>query len=247
MAEEPLFVGARWVDGNWLTVAVDADGFAEAAVLDGVGDLWYRNEERANRILVDVPIGLPDGTVTERRCDELTRSLLGDRGDELLAVPVREATRKQRHATATRVHERTVGVGLSEAAFARSGGIAAVDELLAELPEARSVVAESHPEVCYRAFADEPMTHDPHTAGGYAERLRTLADHDRDAPPVLVEVGDAVAGDDVSVADAGAALAMAYTARPGRGELRTLPPEPETDERGLEMAIHYRSTAPLVE
>ena len=247
MADESLFVGARWVDAGWLTVVLDGDGFVEATVCDGVGELWYSNEERARRILVDVPIGLPDGSVAARRCDEIARSLLGDRGDAFVAPPVREATRKQRHATATRVHERTAGRELSEAAFARSDGIAAVDELLAELPEARSVVGESHPEVCFRAFAGEPMAHDPGTAGGYAERLRTLADHDRDAPPVLVDVGDAVAGADVTVADALAALALAYTARPGRGELRTLPPDPETDERGLPMAIHYRSETPLVE
>jgi predicted RNase H-like nuclease len=247
MSEAPLFVGATWVDGDWLAVALDGDGVAEAAVLDDVGDLWYRHEERAERILVDVPIGLPDGTVERRRCDALARSVLGERGDAYLEPPVREATRKQRHAAATRVHERTTGRELSAAAFARSDGIAAIDELLGELPEARTVVGEAHPEVCYRAFAGEPMAHDPATAGGYAERLRTLSEHDRDAPPALVEVGDSVAGAPVGVADAQAALALAYTARPGPGDLRTLPPDPDTDDRGLPMGIHYRSESPLAE
>jgi len=247
MSEAPLFVGAAWVDGDWLAVALDGEGVASAAVLDDVGDLWYRHEERARRILVDVPIGLPGEAGARRRCDELARSVLGDRGDALLAPPVREATRKQRHATATRVHERTTGRELSAAAFARSDGIAAIDELLGELPEARSVVGEAHPEVCYRAFAGEPMAHDPDTAGGYAERLRTLSEHDRDAPPALVEVGDSVAGAPVSVADAMTALALAYTARPGTGELRTLPPDPDTDDRGLPMGMHYRAEQPLAE
>jgi len=253
MSDSPLFVGAVWVDGDWLAVALDGEGVAEAAVVDDVGDLWYRHEERARRILVDVPIGLPGEGGQRRRCDELARSVLGDRADALLEPPVREATRKQRHATATRVHERITGRELSPAAFARSDGIAAIDELLGELPEARSVVAEAHPEVCYRAFAGEPMGHDPDTAGGYAERLRTLSEHDRDAPPALVEVGDSIgesggdAGAAVSVADAQAALALAYTARPGPGELRTLPPDPDLDDRGLPMGIHYRSEAPLGE
>ena len=246
MSEESLFVGARWVDGDWVTVAMDASGFVDAGVLDGVGDLWYRHEDRARRILVDVPIGLPDEGVDPRQCDDLARSVLGERGDALLEPPVREATRKQRHATGTRVHERTVDRELSEAAFARSDGIAAVDELLAELPEARPVVAESHPEVCFRAFAGEPMGHGPDTAGGYAERLRALSEYDRDAPPVLVEVGEALGGHAATVGDALAALALAYTARPGTADLRTLPPDPPTDDRGLPMGIHYRAETPLV-
>jgi predicted RNase H-like nuclease len=42
------------------------------------------------------------------------------------------------------------------------------------------------------------------------------------------------------------ALALAYTARPGPDELRSLPSDPPTDAEGLPMAIHYRAAEPLV-
>ena len=41
------------------------------------------------------------------------------------------------------------------------------------------------------------------------------------------------------------ATVLAYTARPGPGELRSLPPDPPTDPQGLPMRIVYRSETPL--
>ena len=113
-------------------------------------------------------------------------------------------------------------------------------------PRAPAVV-ESRPEVCFRAFAGEPLEHAPAYAGGYAERLRTLAGYDRDAPPIVQTVAEAVAGHEVTVATVLDATVLAYTATPGPGALRSLPPEPPTDACGLPMRVAYRSETPLVD
>ena len=113
-------------------------------------------------------------------------------------------------------------------------------------PRAPAVV-ESRPEVCFRAFAGEPLEHAPAYAGGYAERLRTLAGYDRDAPPIVRTVAEAVAGHEVTVATVLDATVLAYTATPGPGALRSLPPEPPTDACGLPMRVAYRSETPLVD
>ena len=42
-------------------------------------------------------------------------------------------------------------------------------------------------------------------------------------------------------------VALAYTARPGPGKLRSLPPDPPTDTEGLPTRIVYRASAPLTE
>ena len=239
------YVGVAWSDGSWLAVAFTEDGYDETVVFGGIGECWGHYEELARRILVGVPIGLVESGDPVRRCDALARSVLGPRGSAVFDPPVREATRKRRYSTANRVHERKAGQPLSEAAFELSDGIAMCDELLQEVPEAAPVVRGSNPELCFRAFAGEPLTHAETTASGYAERMRTLARHDRNGPPVVQNVAQATAGHDVRVADVLNAVVLAYTAQPGSGALHTLPAEPPTDATGLPMELVYRADAPL--
>jgi len=244
---EPLYVGVDRASGSWVAVAFDRSGFEGADVFEGVGDLWARYEDRVERVLVDVPVGLIEEGDAQRRCDALAREVLGSRSASVFTPPVREATRKRRYPAAKRVNERKADRSLSKQAFAISDAIAAVDELLRNVPEARDAVAESHPEVCFRAFAGEPLAHSKRYAGGYAERMRALASHDRDAPPAVQAAAEATAGHEVGVDDVLDATVLAYTARPGPGELRSLPPDPPTDAQGLPMGITYRSETPLVE
>ncbi|WP_251329613.1 DUF429 domain-containing protein [Haloplanus pelagicus] len=245
MSDDPLYVGADVSSGSWVAVAFDAEEFDHAAVFEEVGDLWLRYEDRAEQILLDVPIGLIEEGSAGREPERLARETLGPRRSAVFTPPVREATRKRRYPAAKRVNERKTGTGLTKQAFAISDDIAAVDELLQELPEAREVIAEAHPEVCFRAFAGEPLEHSKLTAGGYAERMRTLAEFDHDAPPVVQSAAEATGGASVGVDDVLDAVVLGYTARPGPGTLRTLPPDPDTDPTGLPMRMVYRSSSPL--
>jgi len=243
---EPLYVGVDWSDGGWVAVAFTGDGFDHASVFDGIGECWSAYDERARRMLVGVPIGLVESGDPDRRCDDLARSVLGERSTTICTPPVREATRKQRYSTANRVHRRKTGQELPERAFARSDSLARMDELLQELPEAAAVIRESHPEVCFRAFAGEPLSYSKRTAGGYAERMRILAHYDRDAAPTVQKAAEATGGASVAVDDVLDAVALAYTAQPGDGDLYTLPPEPPRDATGLPMEIVYRAASPLI-
>jgi len=247
MAADGVWVGAHVRDDTWVAVAFDRDGFDHAATFGGIGDLWFRYEDDAETILVDVPIGLVEESDGVRECDALARSVVGPRADEIVAPPAREALRKRRYPVATRTHERATGRQLSERAFELSETIATVDQLLREFSGARDLVAASHPEVAFCAFAGERMAHDRETAGGYAERLRTLASIDRDAPPAVQAAAEAMADAPVTVADVLDAMVLGYTALPHDGPLRSLPPQPPLDTNGLPMEIVYRADAPLVE
>lgn len=239
------YVGVDWSSGAWLAVAFDADGYDETTVFEEIGDLWYHYEEIADLILIDIPIGLIEEGSDGRTCDTLARDAVGSRGVSVFTPPVREATRKRRYPAAKRVHERKTGAGLSKQAFALSDSIAAVDDLVRNVPEARMAIRESHPEVCFRAMAGDPLEFSKKTAAGYAERMRTLAGFDSDAPPVVQAVAEATGDNDVAVDDVLDAVVLAYTARPGPGSLRALPSDPPTDAKGLPMEIVYRSRTPL--
>lgn len=251
MTDASLTVGAVRDDSAWTAVAFDGREFDHADVFPEIGDLWLRYEDAA-RILIDVPIGLPEEGDADRECDVLARRVTATEDasgarDSHVSPPVREATRKRRYSTAAKVHERKTGRTLPEASYRLAPSIAAVDELLGELPEARETILESRPAVCFRAIGDGPMEHPRGTAGGYAERMRRIAAFDRDGAPTVQAAAEAVAGHDVRIESVLDAVALAYTARPSRLPLRSLPPEPPTDARGLPMRIVYRSEAPLIE
>jgi predicted RNase H-like nuclease len=171
--------------------------------------------------------------------------VLGPRASVVVPAPVREAARKQRYPTAARVHERKTDTDLSRAAFERARLVAAVDEFLATIDEARPVVVEAHPELCYLAFAEEPPSRPPDVAAGYAERMRALAAFDVDAPPVVQSVAESTGDHAVPIPAVLDAVALGLTVRPGPGELRSLPADPPTDERGLPMRFVYRSETAL--
>ena len=238
------YVGSVAREGVWLAVAYTEEGYDHAAVVDGVGELWTRYEDSAQRVAVDVPIGL-EADASPRPNERAAREVLGDRGRVVVPAPVREAARKQRYRTAARVHERKTGSALSQEAFERARLVAAVDEFLSAIDEARPVFLEALPELCYRAFAGEPMAHPADVAAGYAERMRTLAEFDVDAPPTVQSVAEATEGHAVPVPAVVDAVALGLTVRPGPGDLRSLPADPPTDERGLPMGYVYRSEAPL--
>lgn len=244
---DSLYLGVDRSPEGWFAVAFDVDGFDHAGVFAEIGELWHRYEDVAEHVLVDVPIGLVEEGEEGRACDRLARDLLGSRSASVFTPPVREATRKRRYPAANRVNERKTGRGLSKQAFEISDDIAAVDDLLRNVPEANATFVESHPEVCFRAFAGETLVHSKKKAGGYAERMRALATFDPDAPAAVQAAAEAAGDAEVAVDDVLDATVLAYTACPGPGELYSLPPDPPTDAKGLPMQIVYRAGEPLVD
>jgi len=244
-AEATRFVGTGLCADGWVAVVHRADGFDHAGVFGEFGSLWGRYEEVAERIAVPVAVGLRERGEEPRPPERLVRELLGPRRSAVYDAPVREATRKQRYQTASRVNQRKAGRPLAREAFEDSAALVEVDELLSAIPEARPIVVEAHPGLCFRAFRGEPLEYDGRTAAGYAERLRTLADFDPDAPVDVVAASEATGGHEVAVADVIEATALALTVRPGEGELRSLPEDPPTDPEGLPMRMVYRSASTL--
>ena len=243
MAE--TFVGVDWSGESWLAVGFDRDGYDHTALFDEIGKLWQRYEGTSPRIFVHMPIGLIEEGNSTRECDQQAKAVLGPRSRSVLTPPVREATRKRRYPAAKRVNKRRADEELSKQAFAISDQIAAIDDLVRNVPEAAAAIRESHPEVCFRAFAGEQLQYSKKIAGGYAERMATLAGYDADAPPVVQSVAAATGDARVAVDDVLDAVVLAYTAAPGTGELRSLPADPPTDRKGIPVEIVYRSGTPL--
>jgi predicted RNase H-like nuclease len=235
-------VGVDWATDGWLAVCLDGD---ETVTLhDEFRDVWHAYRD-ADRILVDVPIGLPSSKEPTRQCDSLARDVIGPRRSSVFPPPTRAALGHDDHAAASDANRNAIGKGLSIQAYHIADGIEAVDDLLRSDPQARETIREAHPEVCFRAFAGDPLSHSKTTAVGYAERLTALEDAGVDAAGLVHRLAKNVPETEVGIDDVVDATALAVTARLGPGTLRTLPPERVGDEEDLPMEMVYRARDPL--
>jgi len=237
-------LGVEGAGGNWLsatTVLEGSSGTREVtySLFESFEILW-ENHRNADLILVDVPIGLRnDGE--PRRCD--TEARKRTRRGSVFPTPSRLAASSydEGYETTKRINERvTGGKSLSRQTYNILPLIHEVDSFLREHPEARGVVRESHPEVCFWSLnAAETVDSKKQTEEGYTERVEVLEKYYPRAQEVIKsgvsKEDDKKAG--VSRDDFVDALALTITAC---GELGTLPENPPTDGQGLPMEMVYR-------
>ncbi|MFW5965671.1 MAG: DUF429 domain-containing protein [Halodesulfurarchaeum sp.] len=258
MSDPWRHVGVDWDSGEWIAVGYPTSGPSEAAVYDSIVELWEERGEAAERIVIDIPIGLcadGSGCVREagefsRECDDLARSVLGPRSSSVFTPPSREAVRAGAggadYGRINEINREQTGKGLMVQAANIAPAILEVEELLLEVGEPTGLL-EGHPEVCFRAFADGPLTFGKHTAAGMDERLSALerlADYQRGTWRRLAR-SLADRGRSTGVDDLLDALALAVTARGSPAELHRLPPDPPRDAEGLPMQMVYRRSEPF--
>jgi predicted RNase H-like nuclease len=165
----PTYVGVDGCPGGWFAVEYD-DGVDYGRYDDfpAVVDAF----DGAERLLVDMPIGLPDGS--RRACDVAARERLGARASTVFFAPCRAVLDAATHAEASEINRARTGYGLSIQAWHLVPRIREVDEVLRSSPGLRERLSEAHPELCFAAFGDGPVAASKSTAAGRAERLDRL-------------------------------------------------------------------------
>ena len=193
------YVGVDGCSGGWFAVAYDPDGGVDfdrypsfAAVVDAYPD--------AERVLVDMPIGLP--TTGRRACDVDARERLGSRASTVFFAPPRAVLDAPDHETASELNRDRTGHGLSIQAWHLVPRVREVDAALRADADVRDRVVEAHPELCFAALGDGPVPESKTTEPGRRERLDRLRSVLPDADTVYEACLDAhyrkhVARDDV--------------------------------------------------
>ena len=234
-------VGVDGCAGGWFLVALEADGRWDMVLASGLASLISRFTA-ADRVLVDIPIGLPDSQ--PRECDRAARRRLGrPRAASVFPVPCRAAVTAADYRAACRLNQRALGRALTRQTWNICAKIAAMDAFLDAHPGLRPQVREAHPEVVFQALNGGTAIVAPkRSEAGRARRLAVLEGWFGDAGALLTAALERfprslLAADDVL--DALALAVAAWLSRP----LASLPAEPPRDERGLPMEIVY----PLIE
>ncbi len=229
------YVGLDWAGTGWVGAVLRDGGDHTIDVFPTILNVW-RHHAAADRILVDIPIGL--AAAGKRPCDVRAKELLApERHTSVFWPPVRSAL-STKTLTAAKAETEPHGFSLSNQAWAIVPRIRELEAFFAHVPEAADTVRESHPEVCFAAFNDgEPLAHAKSTAEGLEDRRAHLADQNPDLsalfdeavatfidPPAHARRLHADARDDIVDA-----LVLAETANRSAQRLGTLPADPPVD------------------
>lgn len=169
------YIGVDWASNGWFAVCLSDDGDSEMAFYPTIFNLWNHHRD-ADRILIDIPIGLRSGG--KRACDvEAKQRLGGRRGNSVFYTPIREAVEAQTITDAKRAQD-SLDFSVQNQAWGIVPRIQEVDEFLMMFSEelVNTEIRETHPELCFTALnGGEPMTHDKQTETGRDERLAVLS------------------------------------------------------------------------
>ncbi|WP_424015639.1 DUF429 domain-containing protein [Halorubrum xinjiangense] len=249
--------GVDWAGGAWLAVVFDGDSKPEPRLERNLEALW---NDGVDRMLVDVPIGLPDdaATLAKREAVDSAARSAAERPSSVFPVPSRGACEAARNGadyeTVSERNRADLDKGLSRQSYHIAPAVGEVDAFLCEDEAARDRVLEAHPEVCFRGLNGSPLERSKTTAPGVGERLDALDGHLAgpgaalgricrgltDAPAAVADAADPTVDDAVD------ALGLAVVARRPVDELRFLPDGAEyRDGEGIPMRMAYWSAARL--
>ena len=238
------FVGVDGCRSGWFSVGFDSEGGYELKVFPAFSELVDYYCE-AKLVLVDIPIGLPEGP-GGRKCDSKARNVLEDRKSSVFPTPTRQTVKEAvespaAYCCANAIERAIAEKGISKQAFAIAPKIGEVDRLLRSRDSnGTPVVREVHPEVCFWALnGQKAMKFNKKKDAGEMERLRVLERSEPRTRAMYSEACRRFAGGGVGKDDVLDALVAAVTARCGHGRLKTIPGCPPTDDKGLPMEMVY--------
>jgi len=238
------WIGIDGARGGWAVAGVDTAGEVSLTLVPRIAEVlnWAR---RAERVLIDMPIGLPPDD-RPRRCDQLARQHLKSRASSVFSPPCRAALEAANHSDASAANHAVTGRGLSLQAFHLHPKIREVDSWLRSKPEIQQRVHEAHPEVVFSQLALRtsqtlPLPPKRRPEGGAARRgiLEVLMPAALDTLASIAVPRRQAAPDDWLDA-----LGLAVALHVSQGEVEFWPNASERDECGLKMALAVPCVSP---
>ncbi|MFW6056308.1 MAG: DUF429 domain-containing protein [Chloroflexota bacterium] len=233
------YVGVDGCRKGWVSVVLQDGEAPRLDVYEDIESLWCTHY-RADAILIDMPIGLPETGPDERECEIEARQHLGLRRSSVFPVPCRRAVYAESRHAAVEANRRHMHKSLSLQSLLLCKRIRELDELLRSESRARDVFREAHPELLFCGMnGGTPMTYAKKTVTGADERQALLATIvGEEVVAGLMAKGRRYRRRDLQGDDVLDALACAIAvSHPDR--LGTLLANPPVDACGLPMQLVY--------
>ncbi|WP_341418558.1 DUF429 domain-containing protein [Paenibacillus filicis] len=236
------YTGVDGCRGGWVAVTLAADGSWRSGIYTRLQELW-EDHERSQLILIDMPIGLAEGS-EGRLCDSLARNRLKPgRASSIFPAPVREVLEADEYAEANRLQRQLSGKGLSRQTWGLVPKIRELDGLMQRSGQARVIVRESHPELCFAELFGGPMRHSKREEAGFAERMSHLGGIWPHAGQAVAELLERYPRRIAARDDIVDAIVLAVTAWLSEGLPEELPAKGDIDRMGLRRTISFVNAA----
>lgn len=232
------FVGIDGCKDGYVAVNIKENDFA-IEIFKTIEEVCSKYSD-SNIILIDMPIGLPESQ-EDIRPEEKGRKILSSRASCIFTVPCRQAVYEDNYYKANEVNRAILGKGLSKQSFSICRKIREIDEFLANSPEYKNRLLESHPEICFAMlnFNGLPIFESKKTEEGKERRLDLLNKYYKKtreikhliySDPKLKYIKDDVID----------ALCLAIIGMLGyKSGFNTIPENPMKDSRGIFMQMIY--------
>ncbi|MCW3491538.1 DUF429 domain-containing protein [Dethiobacter alkaliphilus] len=233
-------VGVDGCKTGWLAVCLSNNMEWEIKVCKEFSEI-YNEYNNASLILIDVPIGLKERGVDERQCDKLARKILGQgRGSSVFRVPARPAIYKETYEEAKEANFELTTKKITKQAWGICSKIKELDSFLNSHIEARKIIRESHPELCFCALTGRPMRYNKQKKDGFAERKHILFQVHPRINDIINSALSRYTRQEVKRDDILDAIVLAITALTPIEQLISTPDEVQRDNLSLPMEIVYR-------
>lgn len=234
------YIGVDGCKAGWFFVATGPGDNVEFGVFENIEGLFKAYSD-VRLILIDIPIGLPSKEIKKRGCDLEARKILGPkRASSVFPPPCRDALVAKTYSEACLINQDILGKKISQQTFNLIKKIKEVDNFLSLHFEAKNIIRETHPEICFWALSGyKPMVHRKSQSQGVDERLDLLEQHYPQANAIYKAALDRYPRKEVARDDILDALVIAITAGKLDSREATLPQIPEKDALGLSMEMVY--------
>ena len=237
IVEPYISVGVDGCKGGWIAVAISDEGF-EVNIFKNINDICNKYN-KANYIIIDMPIGIPEGT-HQIRPDSVLRNNLRGKASSVFNTPCRQALYAVNYPQAVEENLKYMNKSLSKQSYAIIPKIKEIDTFLQENETWKNRLVESHPEYCFSVLnGGNPILTNKQTSEGAENRLQLISRYYKEAYEVIKQykriVPSAMASKIDDVLDA---LVMAIIGRFGMEHgFYSLPANPYYDSTGLKMQI----------
>ena len=237
------YVGVDGCKYGWVSVCFSSE---EIIAVESVGSLISFYSSQA-LIFVDIPIGLKSEINKIRDCEELARQFLPkNRKSSIFPVPCRESLQAETYSEASCINKAILGKGISKQTWFIIPKIKEIDQFLVQNKQERNNIKESHPEISFQFLNDgKPLKYTKKTENGIIERLHILSQFKPEAEKLYNLGLKKYRRKEIAKDDLLDAMCLAITAELSELYGKRIPIQPEKDEYGIEMAIHYADLSRL--
>ena len=232
--EQRKVVGVDGCKGGWVAAVLTGDRL-ELSVYKNISDVLAMHAD-AERLFIDMPIGLPEGAA-DLTPEATLRALLRGKASSVFNRPCRQAVYADSQ-DASAVNKTVLGKALSAQSIGIMPKIRELDEYLAAHPQHRARVYESHPELVFAKLSGAPVMEKKRESGGARKRLSILSQFVPAARAAIEHSGirkkQAAADDLIDAACLAVAARLSLT-----HPLLSVPERPQTDARGLMMQVVF--------